>query len=69
MVNPFDESLEAKTKLLSVSQHSKQMKIIESGHRSKLTDDRLEACLRLVVLSSTPDLHALLDNMQSHPFH
>ena len=45
------------------------LKIIAFTHRSRLTDDHLKACSRLAVPSLTPSLHALLDNMQSHPSH
>ena len=40
------------------------MKIIKSKYRSTLTDDHLEACLRLTISSYCPDYASLVDSIQ-----
>lgn len=40
------------------------MKIIKSKYRSTMTDDHLEACLRLATSSYCPDYAALADSIQ-----
>ncbi|XP_060762621.1 general transcription factor II-I repeat domain-containing protein 2A-like [Neoarius graeffei] len=40
------------------------MKIIKSKYRSTLTDDHLEACLRLAISSYIPDYASLVDSIQ-----
>ena len=45
------------------------MKHIKSKNRSTLTDDHLDACLRLAVSAYTPNYMKLVDNMQCQQSH
>jgi hypothetical protein len=46
-----------------------QLQIIKNKHRFCLSEETLEANLRITVSNITPDIDLLCKNMQTHPLH